>query len=1049
MLRGLVGSSLRLRFLFVLIGVAILLAGVWQLRDMPVDLYPEITPPMVEIQTEALGLSAAEVESLITVPMEADLLNGVAWLEQIYSESVAGLSSIILIFEPGTDPIKARQMVQERLTQAFALPNVSEPPTMLQPLSTTNRVMMVGLSSDELSLIDLGVLARWNIKPRLMGVAGVANVAIWAQRERQLQVLVDPEQLHANGVTLDDVIASAGEALWASPLSFLKASTPGTAGWIDTPNQRLTLHHELPISSPEELAQVSVVEHTGLRLGDVAQIVEDHQPLIGDATLNDGPGLILVIEKFPGANTLEVTRGIEEAFDAMRPGLSGVEIDTTILRPATYLEVAMANLAQSLAIAVLLITLVLFLLYWNWRTTLISIFAIPLALVTAVFVLYLRGASFNALVLAGLVVALGAVIDEAIIDVENIAARLREQRAAGSTRSAASIIRDASLEMRGPITFAVLILVLVVLPILLMDGLAARFVQPLAVSYLLAIFASFVVALLITPAMSLIFLRNAPLERSQSPIIRGLQRMYNGTVQRIVQAPTMMLVAAVVLIVLGLAALPFLDRTLQPSFKQTELPIRFEGPPGTSREEMNRITARATQELKSIPGVLNVAAEVGRAITGDQVVAINSGELWVTLDPNADYDATVDAIHEVIDGYPGLLREVNTYQPAELQEALAGTDEDIVVRIYGYDFEVLRSKAQEVGEAVAGIDGVVGARADLLTEEPQLQIEVNLDAAEQNQIKPGDVRRAATTLLSGLRVGNLYEQQKVFDVVVWGVEDIRNSLTNISDLQIDTPSGELVRLGDVAEIRMASAPVTIKRDAVSRFVDVAVNVRGRSIAAVASDIKSRLQEIEFPIEFHAEVLSETTGAGGIPQRTLIFVIAAAIGVLLLLEASLRSWRLAFVSIFALLMALSGGVLAIMLDGRVLTLGAIFGFLAVFGIAVRQLLVLCRRVHYLTEQEGASTSAEVIMRAADDRLAPIVITVLATAVAMLPFMFYGNTAGHEIVRSMATVVLGGLVTTVLLNLFVMPAVFARFGTKAESDLVLSGLEPAPDLDLSRV
>jgi CzcA family heavy metal efflux pump len=1049
MMRGLVGSSLRLRFLFVLIGIAILLGGIWQLRDMPVDLFPEITPPMVEIQTEALGLSAAEVESLITVPMEADLLNGVAWLEQIYSESVAGLSSVILIFEPGTDPIRARQMVQERLTQAFALPNVSEPPTMLQPLSTTNRVMMVGLSSQELSLIDLGVLARWNIKPRLMGVAGVANVAIWAQRERQLQVLVDPEQLHANGVTLDDVIATTGEALWASPLSFLKASTPGTAGWIDTPNQRLSLHHELPISSPEELAQVSVVGDKGLRLGDIAQIVEDHQPLIGDATLSDGPGLILVIEKFPGANTLEVTRGIEEAFEVMQPGLSGVAIDTTVLRPATYLEVAMANLSTSLAIAGVLLALLLFLLYWNWRTTLISIVTIPLSLVTAVFVLYLRGASFNAMVLAGLVVALGVLIDDAIIDVENIAKRLRERRAAGSTRPVASIVRDASLEMRRPLIFALIILVLAMLPILFMEGLFADFLQPLAVSYLLAIFASLVVALLVTPAMSLLLLRNAPLERSESPIIRGLQRTYNGMLTRVVQTPTMMLVAAAVIIVLGLVSLPFLDRTLQLSFKQTELLVQFEGPPGTSRAEMNRIMARATQELRSIPGVLNVAAEVGRAITGDQVVGIHSGELWVTLDPKADYDNTLALVRGVIDGYPGLLRKVDTYQPAEIQDALTGTDEDIVVRIYGHDFDILRSKAQEVREAVAGIDGVVEAQADLLVEQPQLQIEVDLEAAEQNQIKPGDVRRAATTLLSGLKVGNLYEEQKVFDVVVWGVREIRTSLTNIGDLLIDTPSGDLLRLGDVADIRMASAPVTIKRDAVSRFVDVAVTVRGRSIGAVTSDIRSRIQQVEFPIEFHAEVVDGSNAQGVMPQRTLIFVIAAAIGIMLLLQASLGSWRLTLVSIFALLMALSGGVLAILLDGRTITLGSIFGFVAVFGIAVRQLLVMTRQVHILAEQEGPNAGPEVALRAARDRLAPIVTTVFATAIAVLPLLLYGNTPGHEILRPMATVILGGLVTTVLLNLFVMPAVFARFALDTEPDLLLSSLELAPDLDLSRV
>jgi multidrug efflux pump subunit AcrB len=325
---------MKLRFLVVILAAILLVFGFMQLRQMPVNVFPEIDPPYVEVQTEALGLSAEEVEAFITVPMEADLLNGVAWLDQIYSESVAGLSSILLIFEPGTDPIRARQMVQERLTQAHALPNVSQPPVMMQPLSSTNRAMMVGLSSDELSLIEMGVLSRWNIKPRLLGVPGVANVAIWGQRERQLQVQVDPQKLHENGVSLQQIIETTGEALWVSPLSYLEASSPGTAGWIDTPNQRLSVRHVLPITSADDLARVAVVDKENLLLGDVTTVVEDHQPLIGDAALADGPGLILVIEKFPGANTLEVTSGVEKALADLQPGLQGMEIDTSLFRAA-------------------------------------------------------------------------------------------------------------------------------------------------------------------------------------------------------------------------------------------------------------------------------------------------------------------------------------------------------------------------------------------------------------------------------------------------------------------------------------------------------------------------------------------------------------------------------------------------------------------------------------------------------------------------------------------------------------------------------------------
>src|SRR5215207_3515088 len=349
MMRRIVEQSLKLRFLVVVIGAAIMYFGIVQLRNMPVDVLPEFAPPIVEVQTEALGLSAAEVEDLVTVPME-ELLNGVPWLETIRSQSVPGLSSIVLVFEPGTDIMRARALVQERLTQAHGLPtrSVSKPPAMLQPLSSSSRTMMIALSSESLSSIEMSVLTRWTIRPRLMGVPGVANVAVWGNRQRQLQVQIDPERLRAHGLTVEQIIRSAGNAMWVSPLTFLNASTPGvTGGFIDTPQQRLGIRHLMPISSPDDLSRVAV-EGTNLRLGDVTNVVEDHQPLIGDAVVNDGNGLLLVVEKLPWANTLDVTRGVEDALNTLRPGLPGINVDTTIFRPATFIEASIDNLTTAL-----------------------------------------------------------------------------------------------------------------------------------------------------------------------------------------------------------------------------------------------------------------------------------------------------------------------------------------------------------------------------------------------------------------------------------------------------------------------------------------------------------------------------------------------------------------------------------------------------------------------------------------------------------------------------------------------------------------------------
>jgi len=1032
-MRWIIESSMRLRYLIVILAAALMVFGIGQLRGMPVDVYPEFNPPLVEIQTEALGLSAEEVESLITTPMEADLLIGVAWLDQIYSESVTGLSTITMIFEPDADPVQVRQMVQERLNQTYALPNVSKPPVMIQPLSTTNRVMMIGLSSKDLSLIDMGVLARWNIRPRLMGVPGVANVAIWGQRERQLQVQVDPQQLREAGVTVGQVIETTGEALWVSPLTYLESSSPGTAGWIDTPNQRLGIHHLLPISSAEDLSRVTVVGTEGLVLGDIANVIEDHQPLIGDAVINDGPGVLLVVEKFPGANTLDVTRGVEAALTALQPGLTGLEIDPTVFRPANYIESATNNLSTAVIMGGLLVILVLGAFFFKWRTALVSLIVIPLSLVAAGFVLYLRGATFNSLILAGLVIALGAIIDDAIIDVENIARRLRENRKNGSSKTAMTVVLEASLEMRNTMGFATLILVLAVLPLFFMQGLTGSFFQPLVISYTLAVLVSVAVALIVTPAVSLLVLENEPLNQRESPLVAGLKRSYNGTLARVIHAPYFAPVLAGVIILAGVAVLPMLGVSLDPAFKQTELLIRWEGAPGTSLTEMNRILAQAGQELRSIPGVRNVGSHVGRAETGDQTVGINSAELWVNLDPAVNYDATLSAIQQVIDGYPGLQREVGSYQPERIGEALTAVNNDIVVRLYGHDLAVLKDRAQEMGKAFSEINGVIAAQPELPAEEAQVEIEVNLAAAEQYGLKPGDIRRSVATLISGLRVGSLYEEQKVFEVVVWGVPEIRNSLNDIGDLLIDTPTGEYVRLRDVAEVRVVPTPIIVRRDAVSRFIDIRVSVSGRSLTAVATDIQTSLKDVEFPFEYHAELLGGYADQQSAQQRMLVLGIASLIGILILLQASFGSWRLSFVLLLTLPMALAGGVLATLLDGGILSIGSIFGFLTVFGIAVRNGVAITNHFNRLERIEGGVFGPDLVLRGASERLAPVLMTVLTTGLALLPFVILGNIPGLEIVRPMAVVVLGGLATTALLDLLVLPALYLRYGSNREQEL----------------
>jgi len=1023
-MRQIIKWSLSARVLIVVIAAALIFFGTRQLEDTKVDTLPEFEPPIVEVQTEALGLSAAEVEQLITVPLEADLLAGVAWLDVIRSESVPGLSSVTLIFEPGTDVFRARQMVQERMTQAHALPNVSKPPTMLQPTSSTSRVMMVALTSEELSLIDMSVLARWTIKPRLLGVEGVANVSIYGNREQQLQVQVDPQRLKEHGVTLDEVLATTGNSLWVSPLTFLEASTPGTGGFVETPNQRLGVQHVQPLSTPEELAQVPIEDHPNVRLSDVASIVTDHQPLIGDAVLKDGkPGLLLVVEKFPGTSTPEVTADVEDALDSLRPGLADTQIDSTVYRPATSIEDSIDELTIAAGVGLALIAIVFLAFFFGWRAALVSAISIPISMIVAALVLQVTGNSFNIIVLAGLVMALVVVVDEAILDIDNLMRRKRENQAEGITESGESSIVAAALQMRAPMMTAMLIILLSVLPLFFLNGIADEFYPRLALAYGLAVGAAMLVSLTLTPALASFLLANAP-ARGDSPLVARLKRTYSMALSRFIQTRGAALVAAALVAAIGLVALTGLsEHSVLPDLKQRELLIRYDGAPGTSEGEMSRVVSAATQELQAIPGVETVGAHVGRAITSDEVVDVQTGEIWVTVRSGADYDSTANAIQDVVDGYPGLSRSVGSYANERVDADLGGSGRDVTARVYGENMSILHEKADEVVAAISAVDGVTDPRIEAPAEGPALEIEVDLEAAQRYGVRPGDVRRTAATLLAGLGVGNLFEEQKVFDVVVWSTPDTRHSLSSIQDLAIGTPDGGQVRLDDVADVRIAPNLAVINREAVSRYIDVTAEIDGRSSGAVRSDIERALDGIQFPQEHRVELL-ENEGRQVVENRGMAIAIAAAVVMFLLLQLAFGSWRLAALAFAIIPGALAGGAVAAYLDGGNLTIGSYAGFLALLAISARNGIAVISRLQAQAVQREEKLDLGGIVSGTQDRVAPILMTALATALGLLPLMYASGSFGHEIVAPMAIIILGGLVSSLAINLFILPALYLQ-------------------------
>jgi CzcA family heavy metal efflux pump len=1027
MIRWIVGSSLKFRFIVVAAGIAMMVFGAAQLRAMPVDAFPEFAPPRVEIQTICLGLSAAEVEGLVTVPLEQSL-QGMPGLDLVRSKSIGQLSSIELLFEPGTDIFRARQLVSERVAIVGpSLPTWAAPPFVMPPTSTTSRVMKIGISSKTLSITNLSTIAYWKIRARLLRVRGVANVALWGEHLQQVHVLADPKRMRQQGVSLEQVMETTADSLDAGLLKFSSGAVIGTGGVLDTPSQSLAIQHILPIVKPQNLAEVPVegAKNPNLRLDQVSDVVEGYMPLAGDAVVNDGPGLLLVVEKFPWGNTLDVTHGVEDALAGLRPGLGDIQVDTHIFRAANFIDESISNLTKALIIGALLVILVIGAFLFEWRAAVISVLAIPLSIVAAGLTLYARGETINVMVLAGLVIALGVVVDDAIIDVQNIVRRLRERRRTGG-RSTAATVLEASLEVRGPIVYATLIIIVAMLPIFFLEGLTGAFFRPLALSYVLAVGVSLLTALTVTPALSLILLRKAPLQRRESPLALWLERRYESILSRVVVRPASAYLAVAVTAAAGVLVVPYLGESLIPTFKERDFLGHWITKPGTSLTEESRIVTRASRELRTIPGVGHFGSHIGQAFLADEVVGVNFGENWIAVDPSADYDKTLARIEEVVDGYPGIFHDVQTYLNERIDEVLAGSSEPIVVRIFGPDLVTLRQQADHVRAALAKIDGISDPFVEFQEGVPQVEVKVNLAAAARYGVKPGDVRRASATLMESEEVGDIFHGGRAYDVHVWSTPETRNSVSSIRSLPIDTPADGQVPLGNLADVRIRPTPNVVHHEHLSRSIDIAAGVAGRDLGSVARDVESRLADVRFPTGYHAETLGEYKERTTATKQLFLFGIGAAIVIFALLQASFGVWRLALLSFVTLPIALVGGALAAFLFERTLSLGSLVGFYTVFGIAARNGILMISHFQHLEREEGETFGRALVLRGARERLAPILMTSLATALALLPLVIAGPIPGHEIEYPLAIVILGGLVTSTLINLFVVPSLYLRFG-----------------------
>ncbi|TWT81786.1 Cobalt-zinc-cadmium resistance protein CzcA [Planctomycetes bacterium CA13] len=879
--------------------------------------------------------------------------------------------------------------------------------------------------------MDMTVLTKWTIRPRLMSIAGVANVAVWGEKEPQLQVVVDPDRLRANNVTLDSILQTVRDA-----------TAVGAGGFVDTANQRLALRHVPAVYTPEQLGEIVIGFRTAsaakvavantppspgtpLRIKDVAEVTYDYAPPIGDAIINSRPGLLLIVEKQPWANTLDVTKNVEKAMAELKPAMGEVEYDTTVFRPATFIERALSNLSHSMLLGCVLVVIVLLLFLFDWRCAVISATAIPLSLLAAVMVLYYRGGTVNTMVLAGLVIALGEVVDDAIIDVENIMRRLRLNSQFEKPRSAFTVVFDASMEVRSSVVYATVIVVLAFLPVFFLTGLAGAFFRPLAAAYILAILASLLVALTVTPAMSLLLLpKSAERHSSDGPLVRMLRRIYRSVLGLALRLKWGTLAVTAVMFVTLIATIPQLGEQLMPKFRETDFLMHWVEKPGIGIDAMDRITLRASDELMAVDGVRNFGSHIGRATVADEVVGPNFTELWISIDDNKDYDSTVAEVQTIVDGYPRLYRDLLTYLTERIKEVLTGTSASIVVRLYGPDLEQLRSTAVEIESVIKPIEGVTTLRVEPQVLVPQIAIDLNVDAASQFGLTPGMLVQSVTTLVNGMQVGEMYRDQAIFPVVVRGAEYLRTDLRTLGDLMIDTPSGAQVPLRSVASVTIVPAPNVIQREGASRRLDVTCNVAGRDLASVATDIENAvLTRVDFKTGYHPEFLGEYAEAKASRQRLFLLSLGSILAITIILYIDFESWRVVLLILFALPLALASGLLGVFAGGGIISLGSLVGFVTVLGIAARNAIMLISHYRHLATEDPDLTGRALIIRGAEERLAPILMTALTTGLALVPLIVTGELPGQEIEYPMALVILYGLVGATLVNLLVLPVLYS--------------------------
>ncbi len=1019
---AIIAFSIRFRGVVIALGCLLLGYGVFSLLGAKYDVFPEFAPPQVSIQTEAAGLTPEQVEMLVTTPIETQI-NGVPGIQKLLSTSIQGLSIVNVFFDPASNIYLDRQVVAERLAVAAQqLPQGVKAPAMTPLTSSTGIVLVAGLTSDARSLMDLKTLAEWTLRQRLLAVPGVANVSVFGSDTRSLQIQVRPDQLARYQLGMNDVLAAAQ-----------KATGVRGAGFIDTANQRIVFQSEGQSLTPNQLARTVLLTQGAARvtLGDVANVVEAPEPPIGAAAIDGKPGVVMNVSEQYGANTVEVTRGVEAALADLEPGLKaqGIELHANLFRPANFIDTAMGNIRGSLYIGGILVVIVLTLFLFDLRTAAIAIAAIPLSLLAGIIVLERLGGTLNTMTLGGLAIAVGVVVDDAVIGVENIVRRLRENRQRAQPRPAARVVLDAAFEVRSPVVYATFAVLLVFVPILLLPGISGALFAPLGISYSLAVLASLVVALTIVPALSMALLAKRT-ETDAPPVVRWSRARYEALLRRISSRPRMVIALAAAFTIVGCATLPLFGASFIPELKEGHFIIHMSAVPGTSIERSLNIGARVAEALRKIPAVRSVAQRVGRAELAGDVFGTHYSEFEVDLKPglSGDEQETAQAeIRQSLGRFVGVNFSVKTFLSERIEETLSGYTAAVAVNIFGNDLDVLDQKAQEVARALGGVPSVTEVTVQSPPGLPQLTISLRKSALVRWGFGPTDVLDVVRSAYAGDTVGQTYQGNQVFNVILILNAKDRSSVSDIGNLPLRAPDGTLVPLKQVADIYETSGRYQIMHQGGQRMASVTFNVAGASASAVVQATRDRIaSQVKLPAGTYVQFAGSAQAQAQAQSNLILNSIIVGVAIVLLLSIVTRRWQNLLLILVNVPFALVGGILAVFGTGGLLTLGSMIGFVTVFGITVRNSILIISHYEHLVEVEGMSWELATAIEGAGDRLTPILMTSLVTGLGLLPLAIGSGAPGQEIEGPMAIVILGGLLTSMVLNLLVLPTLALRYG-----------------------